>query len=89
MSDKVRVQCVPDPNEPTIKGRFLKNTTQMARTILHISVFIQTIITCVLGAKEPMVKQKWRESTDRSDDNVAVIDCFTGRECRPWVEKQI
>ena len=48
----------------------------------------QTTITCVPGAKERAVKRKWRESTDRSDDDAAVIDCFTGRECRLWVEKQ-
>ena len=66
-----------------------RKTKQKAGMILHISVFIQTIITCVLGAKEPMVKRKWRESTDRSDNNVAVIDCFTARECRQWVKSKL
>ena len=47
------------------------------------------IIICVLGAKERAVKWKWRESMDHSDDNAAVIDCFTGRECHLWAEKQI
>ena len=66
-----------------------RKTKQKAGMILHISMFIQTMTTCVLGAKGSAVKWKWRESTDRSEDNVAVIDGFTGRECRLWVEKQI
>ena len=84
MDSKVGVSYVPVPNEPIVKRRFLEqHETDGWNDTTYCSVRSngdKLKIYCVPGAKEPKVKQKWRESTGRSDDNVAVIYCFTGRE---------
>ena len=84
MDSKVSVSYIPVPNEPIVKQRFLEqHETDGWNDTTYCSVRSNgdnLEIYCIPGAKEPTVKQKWRESTGRSDDNVALIYCFTGRE---------